>query len=410
MQTAEILCTGTELLLGHTTDKHLSWLAKQLFPLGFRIHRFTVLPDGDSIRSALREALWRKPAVLILSGGLGPTSDDLTREAVAEVLGLKLVESELALEAISERLKARGREFLPCMRKQALLPEGAILLPNRHGTAPGAGVRGAEGVWIFLLPGPPGELQPMFLDYVVPLLREHFPPKEDQVIEKIYTIIGLGESAVEERIGMEIQREGELEVGYCARPNEVDLRLIGKRAAIGRWDGRIRDALGEYLACEDGERLEEVVVRELRCAGKRLAVAESCTGGLIASRLTDVPGASEVFLCGLVAYANEAKTEFLGVPAELIVERGAVSEEVAKWMAESVLRRTGADLAIATTGIAGPGGGSVSKPVGTCFLALASKGEETTCTHVFHPTSRKAFKYAISQLALEWVRKKLKKS
>ncbi|MCX7712973.1 MAG: competence/damage-inducible protein A [Chthoniobacterales bacterium] len=409
MRIAEILCTGTELLLGHTVDRHLPWLARQLFPLGFRVGRFTIVPDGEPIKFALQEALARKPEIVLVSGGLGPTSDDLTRESLAEVLGTQLVESSVAIEAIRKRLQERKRSFIPSMRKQALHPPGALLLENNFGTAPGIAQKIGQGYWVFLLPGPPRELQPMFLDYVVPLIKEYFPKKDDQIIEKIYTVVGLGESAIEELIGREIEANSDIEVGYCARPNEVDLRLIGKKNVLESWDAKIRNTLGDHLACEDGLKLEEVVIKELRQERLKISVAESCTGGLIASRLTDVSGASEVFVCGVVAYSNEAKSNLLGVPVELIASHGAVSQEVAKAMAEGIRKLTKSDFAIATTGIAGPSGGTPQKPVGTCFIAVAANGKPTVCLSVYLPTTREAFKFAISQTALNLLQKVLKK-
>ncbi len=403
----EILNTGTELLLGTTLNRHGAWIGQQLFPQGLRVQRQTTVPDGDAIREAISESVTRCDA-LIITGGLGPTSDDITRELTAELLGIELIEDEAAMRSIEAFFIAREKIMAPANRKQALAPVGADVLPNPNGTAPGIYIpprlSAATNCAIFLLPGPPRELHPMFHAEVMPRLRalsgiEHV----NEVMEMKFT--GIGESEFHDGIDEQLAAMKGLEFGYCARPGEVDLRLIGSKETIGKARKLAADVFEKHLISENGDSLEQVVVRLLTEKNKTLAVAESCTGGLISSRLTDVPGSSAVLTHGFVSYANAAKTEMLGVPSELIAAHGAVSEEVARAMAEGALLKSGADVAVAVTGIAGPGGGSAEKPVGTVYLAIASKGGATMAFRQLHIRERTSFKFTVSQAALNLVRR-----
>jgi nicotinamide-nucleotide amidase len=422
----ELLNTGSELLLGEVRDLHLSWLGRELFPLGLRIARQVTVPDGSAIRDALIEAFPRCD-VLIVTGGLGPTTDDITREVVAELLGLKLSLHPKTLSRIQERFRRRGLPFQPRTERQAMVPQWkgngkgmeVAVLPNDNGTAPGLSIPPLMGVsWvtphIFLLPGPPRELQPMARAHLFPFLR-----KLSGVLPghgcRIYKIVGMGESILESRIGLELSQRGDLEVGYCARPNEVDFRLIGAEDVLEEVEPRVLDAVGDHFLSSKNESMEEVVVSLLRKRGAKLATAESCTGGLLASRVTNVPGASEVFLTGFVTYSNQAKAKLLGVPSELIERHGAVSEEVVRAMAAGAREKTGASHALAITGIAGPGGGSVEKPVGTVWLALSSRdaGTGVPATQAWRenfPTDRLTFKQMATQSALDRLRKLLGRS
>ena len=403
----EVLNTGTELLLGNVVNSHLAWFGQRLFPMGLRIARQTTIPDGPAIRQGLLEAFERCD-VLIVTGGLGPTTDDVTREIAAELLGLRLVENREVLEAIRERLDRRGYVFRERMGRQAMVPEGATVLPNGNGTAPGLYVPATETAamatpHVFFLPGPPRELKPMFDDYVVPVLRilcGAGPERECRT----YHVVGLGESGVEELVGFGLAQRGDIEVGYCARPNEVDFRLIASRALLDEVDPEVLAALGAHLVSQKGEGIEQVVVNRLRELGRTVALAESCTGGLLAHRITNVPGASEIFPAGFVTYSNASKTQNLGVPVDLIESHGAVSEPVARAMAEGVLARAGTVFGIAITGIAGPGGGSIEKPVGTVFIALAERGGETICRRETFGTDRETFKQLATQTALDMLR------
>lgn len=409
----ELLNTGSELLLGNVRDAHLSWFGKELFPLGVRISRQTTVPDGAPIRDALMESFSRAD-VLIVTGGLGPTTDDITRELVAEILGLKLVHHPETLERIKERCRRRGFALQERMDRQAMAPEGATVLANDHGTAPGLSIPSVAGVsWasphIFLLPGPPRELQPMVRAHVLPFLKELVAGSERNEC-RIYKVVGMGESMLESMVGLELSKRGDLEVGYCARPNEVDFRLIGPTHILDEVEPLVLSAVGEHLVSDEEESMEEVVLTLLKGKNGTLATAESCTGGLLANRLTNIAGASTVFLEGFVTYSNASKTELLGVPAELITARGAVSEEVARAMAEGARSKSGATYALATTGIAGPDGGTAEKPVGTVWMALAGEGMATEVWKENRPADRITFKQVVTQSALDRLRKRLKEN
>ncbi len=404
----EVLNTGSELLLGEVLNTHASWIGKRLFPLGLRVSRQTTVPDGPAIGEALAESSARAE-ILLVTGGLGPTTDDITREAAAELLGLPLAEDAGVREAIGLRLAARGIMLRERMLRQAMVPRGATVLPNNHGTAPGLYIPaniadGRKSPHLFLLPGPPRELRPMFEDSVLPLLGAicgGLVPREC----RIYRVVGMGESEVEQAVGLRLSADPTIEVGYCARPNEVDLRIIGLPDALNPAETAILEALGDKLVSRQGEEIEEWVVRRLIHLRRTVATAESCTGGLLAHRITNVPGASGVFRHGFVTYANEAKISDLGVGAELLAAHGAVSREVASAMAAGALRKGCADYALALTGVAGPGGGTVEKPVGLVFIALASRRAETVCREARFATDRETFKQLATQAALDMLRR-----
>jgi len=405
----EVINTGTELLLGNVVNTHLSTLGKALFPLGLRIARQTTVPDGEPIREALAEAFTRSDLVIV-TGGLGPTTDDVTREVTADLLGLELREDMAILDHIGARLAARGFTLLERMKRQAMVPARALALQNENGTAPGLYIARDETrgtPHLFLLPGPPRELNPMLRESVLPILGKLPPPSTTRNECRTYRVVGLGESAVEERIGLSLERRGDLEVGYCARPNEVDLRLISPKSLLDTVEPEVLSALGENIVTSDDRTLEEVVVKELIGRRLTLATAESCTGGLIAHRITNVPGSSEIFLAGTVAYANETKVAALGVPADLIGAHGAVSAPVAIAMAEGARAHADSDFALSTTGIAGPGGGTEEKPVGTLFLALARRDHPTKVRQEKFPMDRETFKQVASQTALDWLRREI---
>ena len=405
----ELLTTGTELLLGTTQNTHGAWIGQRLLTIGLRVARQVTVPDGKPVGEAMRMGL-EQGEVLIVTGGLGPTSDDLTRESLAEVLGLEMIEDEAALRTIEDFFAKRGRSMAKANRKQAMAPVGADILPNPNGTAPGLYLpprqSGAHNCAGFLLPGPPREMYPMFEREVVPRL---------QALGGVETMpgflelkfVGIGESDFHQGVDAQLEAIEGLEHGYCARLGEVDLRLIGTPGALANGRQVAEAAFAHALVSDDGAGLEEVVLRELREQGKTVATAESCTGGLIATRLTDVAGASDVFRFGFVTYANEAKRDLIGVSWDDLAEHGAVSEPVARQMADGALRVADADLAVSVTGIAGPTGGSEEKPAGTVFLGLAVRGEETRVLKQFHPWGRAAFRRQVSQAALNLVRQAL---
>ena len=407
----ELLNTGSELLLGTVRDAHLSWFGKELFPLGLRISRQGTVPDGLPIRELLLEAFGRSD-VVIVTGGLGPTTDDITREIAAELLGRPLHPHPETLERIRERCRRRGFAFQERMGLQALVPEGAIVIPNDHGTAPGLHLPATQTAdestpHLFLLPGPPSELQPMAKAYVLPFLAGLVAGKEQHDC-RIYKVVGMGESLLEAKVGLELSKRGDIEVGYCARPNEVDFRLIGPRALLDEVEPLVLEAVGDHLVSSNDESMEEIIVKLLKANSSTLSTAESCTGGLLANRITNVPGASSVFMDGFVTYSNASKSELLGVPGDLITTYGAVSEEVVRAMAEGALAKSDTRFALATTGIAGPDGGTIEKPVGTVWIALAEQGKKTDAWKESIPKDRISFKQIATQSALDRLRKRLK--
>ncbi len=410
----EILNTGTELMLGDVVNTHPASIADRLATCGLRVARQTAVPDGPAIRGALGEALARCD-LLFVTGGLGPTTDDVTREEAAALLGLPLEPDAEVGEAIRARFAARGRELPSRVMRQALVPRGARVLPNAYGTAPGlylapCPVGGARmSPHIFLLPGPPRELLPMFDGHVMPVVRALCGGGSPWQ-RRTYRVTGMGESLVEARVGLALTGRGDIEVGYCARPNEVDLRLIAEPRILDEIEPAVLEALGEHLMTTGIERIEEIVVRALARVGRMVATAESCTGGLLASRLTDVPGASRVFRLGLVTYADEEKTARLGVPEDLIRREGAVSAPVAEAMATGMLALSGADLSLSLTGIAGPTGGSPEKPVGTVFVGFAGKSLAPRTQRLLFPSDRATFKHLATQHALDILRRHLQTS
>jgi len=335
----EVINTGTELLLGNIVNTHLAFLAQELFPLGLRIGRQVTVPDGSAIRDALLESFDRAEVILV-TGGLGPTTDDVTREITAELLGLKLAEDAAVLQAIAERFASRAIKLTERVKRQAQVPEGAVVLQNTNGTAPGLYlVHSKEGrtIHIFLLPGPPRELKPMFNEVVVPILKTLIPAGEVPECRS-YRAVGIGESNVEALVGEQLLAIEGIELGYCARPGEVDVRVIGSRDVVERAETIILAHLKDCIVSQDSRSLEQVVVTGLIQRGETVAVAESCTGGFLANRITNVSGASEVFVEGFITYANEAKARALGIDPDVIKAHGAVSKEVAKAMAENARR------------------------------------------------------------------------
>ncbi len=433
----ELLNTGSELMLGRVLNTHQQWLCRRLADLGYVVTRQVAVPDtGPDIQSAAREALGRA-ALVIATGGLGPTSDDLTRDLIAQLLGKKLRLDDAVLDHIQRRFAARNVPMPKSNEVQAMVPEGARVLANPNGTAPGLAMKIDEDggwkpegggtisapssifhppssrspKWLVMLPGPPRELRPMFDQQVVPLLREEFPLSAPFVCRTLRTS-GIAESRVQEQIETPLASlvAAGLEVGYCARVGQVDMRLsaLGADAEkkVREAEAIVQRVFDAQIYGFDDEEMETVVVRLLTGHKKTLALAESCTGGGIAHRVTNVPGASVVFLGGFVTYSNESKQKFLGVRAETLAAHGAVSEAVAREMADGARRQTGADFAIAVTGIAGPGGGTKDKPVGTVFIALAGE-RGTVVERRMNSYERETFKQLTAQQALELLRREL---
>jgi len=404
----EIINTGNELLLGTTLNTHGAWMGMELLSLGLRVQRQVTVPDGSVIIEALEEAMNRSDAVIV-TGGIGPTSDDISREAAAEVLGVELITDEAALRSLEEFFASRGKPMAEANKKQALNPVGADILPNPNGTAPGIyappRMSGDRLCALFLLPGPPGEMEPMFQEEVIPRLRSLAGVDPDYQME-VLRFAGIGESDFHAQIDHELEAIDGLEVGYCARPGEVDLRLIGDNAAISKAKSIALSAFQDECFSTANESMEEVVVRLLTENDKTLALAESCTGGRIADRVTNVSGSSATFTHGFTTYSNEAKTEMLDVPADLIQTHGAVSEQVALAMAEGALKKSGADIAASVTGVAGPTGGTNDKPIGTVWIAIATP-DKSFAIHCRHSRGREVFKKVVSQNTLHLIVKSL---
>lgn len=369
---AEILSVGTELLLGHTINSDAAFVARELAAAGIDLLRVETVGDNPArLEAALRGALSRVEMV-ITTGGLGPTDDDLTKETVARVAGLPLEEHADSLARLRAYFGARpmsGNQY-----KQALLPRGAVPFPNDVGTAPGCAVPAGPGRWVLLLPGPPAELLPMLRDSVGPFLRGQGAAALASIMVKTF---GMGEGAAAERLAA-LTGGANPTVATYAGDMEMYVRVTAKAADATAARklavpvaAEVRRLLGDYVYGVDVPELESVVVAELARRGESLATAESCTGGLLSKRITDQPGASAVFGYGFVTYANQAKAQLLHVPETMLSAHGAVSPQVARAMALGARRAAGADYALALTGIAGPDGGTTSKPVGLVYVALA---------------------------------------
>jgi nicotinamide-nucleotide amidase len=407
---AILINTGTELLLGDVQDAHLAFIAREILPLGLRIDERRTVPDSEVIRRTLNE-LFPHCEILFITGGLGPTTDDITREMVAESLGLELYQDLQLLTWLQQRLQARGIEWTSGIARQADVLPGARVLPNENGSASGFYLKAninprIPSPHLFVLPGPPRELQPMFRKFVMPIVQSILEVPL-RVERRSYSIAGVGESLVEKAIGEKVLAIPGIELGYCARPGEVEVRIIGQPEAIQTADAIIREELGVSIFSDNNELLEEMVVTLLNQRKQTLATAESCTGGFVANKITNVSGASEVFLAGYVTYANAAKSDVLRVDPKLIDEHGAVSEAVARAMAEGARTRAASNYGLATTGIAGPTGGSDQKPIGTVYIALASGDSETIARKFVFPTDRETFKQLAAQAALDLLRLRL---
>jgi nicotinamide-nucleotide amidase len=418
----ELINTGSELMLGRVLNTHQQWLCRQLADLGWVVSRQVAVSDeGAAIQAAAREAFARAD-VIIATGGLGPTSDDITRDLVAQLLGKKLMEDPVVLSHISSFFELRKRPMPERVRVQALVPEGSIVLQNAYGTAPGLAMElkpnpfrpTEQASWLVMLPGPPRELRPMFQEQVLPLFRRILPEPGGFVCRTL-RVTGIGESMVEEKVAGPLQAlvDAGLELGYCARPGQVDVRLVARgpkaEQIVTEAQAIVSHELPDQIYTNDEEEIEAVIVRLMTEKKKTLALAESCTGGCIANRVTDVPGASAVLLAGIVSYSNQAKEKFLGVRADTLAEHGAVSEAVAREMAEGVREQTNADYAISVTGIAGPSGGTPGKPVGTVFIGLAGPFKTIVIKNL-NPWDRETFKQVTAQQALELLRRKIAKN
>ncbi|MCJ7823002.1 MAG: competence/damage-inducible protein A [Armatimonadetes bacterium] len=384
----ELLSVGTELLLGEIVDTNAAYLAEKLSELGINVfHKTTVGDNAERLAAALQISLARADVVLA-TGGLGPTDDDVTAAAIAKVAGVGLVEDEPAAENIRSFARERGLKLLDRLLKQARVPEGAQVVPNPVGTAPGFIL-----VWgsktVVALPGVPSEMTAMAVQTVLPYLARRASSEGASVIvSRVLRLAGIGESQAEAEIHDLILAQTNPTIAPLAKSREVHLRVAARasdrataEAMIAPVEAEIRRRLGDHVYGADGEALEAVLGRMLREAGLTLGVAESCTGGLIGHRLTDVPGSSDSFLGSLVTYSNDAKIALLGVPEETIRQHGAVSAETARAMAEGVRKACRSDVGLSVTGIAGPTGGTPEKPVGLTYVGIAGAGPTAVEEH-----------------------------
>lgn len=404
---AEIISVGTELLLGQIIDTNAAYLAQRLAEVGIDVYfKQTVGDNSTRVEEAVRLALSRSDVVL-LTGGLGPTEDDLTVASVAAALGVDLAYDEAVAGHIRRFFESRGRTPPNTVFKQALLPRGARVIPNPRGTAPGVHLE-HRGRAVFLMPGVPYEMHGMMEGYVLVALRDR--AGLDVIRSRVMRVTGEGESAVEVRIKDLLQQTAPTVAPY-AKLGEVHLRLTAKgpadevATALARGEAQVRERLGDLVYGVDEQTLENVVADLLVSRERTVAVAESCTGGLISQRLTTVPGSSTFFLEGVVAYSNEAKSRDAGVPPELIAAHGAVSAEVAEAMAAGIRQRVGADIGLAVTGIAGPTGATPDKPIGLVYLALADGADAQHRKVMFgSEAGREGIRFLAAQAALNLLR------
>ena len=372
----EIVSTGSELLLGQIVNPNAPYLAKKLNELGYDAVYQTTVGDNRLRMSSVFSIALDRADIVITSGGLGPTLGDITKEVSSQLLGRKLLLHEPSVEHIRAFFERRRLSMTQNNMRQAMMPEGAIVINNERGTAPGVIIE-HENKTIIHLPGPPMELEHMFENGVLPYLAGRFGG-QGIIISKVLRTYGLGESSMEERIRDFILAQNNPTIALLARSGEIHVRLTAKgesselaQSLIGELEAKIRERIGEFIFGTDEQKLEEVAGQELAALKYTLSLAESCTGGAITSRLTDVPGSSAYLVGAVVCYSNRIKSAVVGVPEAILREKGAVSEETARAMAEGIRLRFGTDIGVGITGIAGPGGGTAEKPVGLVYIAVA---------------------------------------
>lgn len=408
---AEIIAVGSELLTPQRVDTNSLFLTEKLNALGIEVRFKTVVGDDrERLADVFRTALGRSQ-LIILSGGLGPTEDDVNRDVVAEVLERPLHEVTEIRRQIEKRFLRLGRQMSDNNLRQALVPEGAEWIENKNGTAPGLWIEHG-GILIVLLPGPPWELEAMFESACVPRLASR--SGGERIRTRLIKVVGLPESEVDQRIAPLYREYRNPSTTILASLGSIEIHLRARAASAEEAEAllapladKIEVALGEHVYSTQGETLEEIVGMYLTMKQKTVAAAESCTGGLLAERLTRTPGSSNFFLGGAVCYSNDLKTKLAGVPDILMAEHGAVSKSVAQAMAEGIRRRSGASLGVGITGVAGPGGGSPEKPVGLVFIALAD--ERGTQVREFRfPGNRERIRLWASTAALEIIRRRVR--
>jgi nicotinamide-nucleotide amidase len=410
MITAEIIAIGSELLTPERTDTNSLWLTEKLNGVGIEVKLKTIVGDDDArLEESIRDAL-RRSRVIITTGGLGPTEDDITRKVAARAMGRRLLLDEKVLETIREKFARWGRKMPEINSRQAMVIEGAEVLDNPNGSAPGMYLE-HEGRSVILLPGPPREMQPMFERLALPRLASK--AGDVRVVRRVLRVAGLGESAVDERIAPVYTQYKNPQTTILFNRSEIEIHLTAQAKTeqeaellIDGLAGQIEEKLGDSIFAFRGETIEEIVGLRLSVMGYTVATAESCTGGLVAQRLTETAGSSQYFKEGVVSYSNEAKERLLGVPSDMIAEYGAVSAQVAEAMAEGVRLRAETDFGLSITGVAGPGGGSEEKPVGLVYIAL-SDDAHTEHRKLMLPGDRHLIRWRSSQAALDLLRRRL---
>lgn len=415
----ELITIGDELLLGFTVDTNAAHISRTLAAAGVEIVCRTTVGDGaEAIARAVREALDRTGAV-ITTGGLGPTSDDLTKPSVAAIFGREMRVDEEMVSALEQRWRARfpNAAFPKTNRTQAEIPEGARILANRHGSAPGIWLEDERGRWVAMLPGVPREMRGMLAEELLPAIKARAPAADVAVVSRTLRTTGIAESAIAEILGSDfLARLGgefrELSLAYLPGVAGVDLRATARglpsyqaHALVEQAILKLREHVSAYVYGEGDDDLAAVVIARCRELGLKLAVAESCTGGLVGERITSIPGSSDIFVGGVIAYDNAVKRELLGVRQATIERHGAVSEQVALEMAAGIKLKLGSDVAISVTGIAGPGGGTPEKPVGLVWIVVDVK--EATARRFHLIGDRLEIRQRAAQAALEMVRRAL---
>jgi nicotinamide-nucleotide amidase len=412
MLCAEIIAVGSELLTPEKTDTNSLWLTSRLNDIGVEVMLKTIVGDDESrLEETIRDALKRSD-IVITTGGLGPTEDDVTRQVSARAAGRELVYYDALEGDLRERFKRWGREMPEINKRQAFVIDGAEILPNPNGSAVGMLLEN-EGKTFVVLPGPPNEMQPMFENFVFSKLKEK--AGEVHVKRRLLRVSGLGESAMDELIAPIYTSYKNVQTSTLFSKSEIEIHFAARADSdadaentLDELTEKVAAALGSALFSKNGDTMEEVVGKMLMARGETLSVAESCTGGLIAMRLTDIAGSSAYFMEGVVSYSNDAKIRTLSVPAETIEQHGAVSSETAEAMARGMRERAGTDYAISVTGVAGPDGGSEEKPVGTVFIGY-SDGEQTKSIKFVLPGNRNLIRWRSSQAALDYLRRQILK-
>jgi nicotinamide-nucleotide amidase len=405
----EIIAVGSELLLGNIVNSNARYLSEKLAELGIDVHYHIAVGDNIGRLREVIETSLKRSDIIITTGGLGPTDDDLTKDGVAEALGLKLVPHKQSLEKIEGYFKEADRPMPECNKKQGYIPEGSIVLENDNGTAPGIMIEKDEKV-IILLPGPPKEMMPMFAKQVYDYLKA----KSDFVIRsRTLRVVGVGESTIQEKLQHIFDTQSNPTVAPYAKDGEVHLRITAKcqneieaNIKLQEMEVKITDILQENIYGYDEESLEYIVYKLLKEKNMTLSIAESCTGGMVAGRLTNVSGVSSVFMNAIVTYSNEAKMKFLDVQEKTLMKHGAVSAETAEEMAKGILRVSGTDIGLSVTGIAGPEGGTAEKPVGLFYIGIAI-GDIVEAHRFYYPGSRDRIRSIATIRALDILRKKL---